>query len=171
MIFLEQIGYYLHGASVAVLVGVECFTLVETLTLLETRTKEGLLLGPNLFTSDDFPPRNHCWGLIYSTCEFLDKLYSFKGSRCDFLRSISGRVHISTRVNCRSSRGSSDFSAISLQNFTKLTGFNLDKCPNLSVKGHQNRTSLWLFFEHPRLLLTPTTTATQSDNLLQLVRF
>ncbi len=52
----------------------------------------------------------------------------------------------SSSRGCRSSPGSSDFSAISLQNFTKLTGFNLDRCPNLSVKGHQNRTSLWLFF-------------------------
>ncbi len=99
----------------------------------------------------------------------------------------------STR-GCRSSRGISDFSVISLQNFTKLTCFNLhsqkqsahwavdvfspsnwisteswlrwlytvgwaifsesvDRCPNFSVKGHQNRTSLWLFFQHPRLLL------------------
>ena len=58
----------------------------------------------------------------------------------------------STR-GCRSSRGINDFSAISLQNFTKLTHFNLDTCPNLSVKGHQNRTSLWLFFRAPMTTL------------------
>ena len=27
---------------------------------------------------------------------------------------------------------------------------NLDTCPKLSVKGHQNRTSLWLFFQAPK---------------------
>ncbi len=59
------------------------------------------------------------------------------------MQQLEGRS--STR-GCRSSRGSSDFSVISLQNLTKITGFNLDKCPNPSVKGHQNRTSLWLFF-------------------------
>ncbi len=37
-------------------------------------------------------------GVIYGTCEYLHKLCSFKGSRRDFLRGISGRVHISTRV-------------------------------------------------------------------------
>ncbi len=68
------------------------------LTLLETCTKEGPLLGLNFFISHDRPPRNTCWGLFYHTCEFLDKPCSFKGSRRDFLRSISGRVHISTRV-------------------------------------------------------------------------
>ncbi len=70
---------------------------------------------------------------------------------------IEGRS--STR-GCRSSRGIIDFSVISLRNFTKLTGFNLDRCPNLSVKGHQNRTSLWLFFPAPTTTPTPTTTAT-----------
>ncbi len=65
----------------------------------------------------------------------------------------------STRA-CRSSRGVLDFSAISLQNFTKLTGFNLDRCSNLSVKGHQNQTSLWLFFPAPTTTPTLTTTAT-----------
>ena len=68
------------------------------LTLLETCTKEGPLLGLNFFISHDRPPRNTCWGLFYNTCEFLDKLCIFKGTRRDFLRGISGRVHISTRV-------------------------------------------------------------------------
>ncbi len=77
---------------------VECFTLVETSTLLETCTKRGPLLGLNLFISHDRPPRNTCWGLFYSTCEFLDQLCISKGSRRDFLHSISGRVHILTRV-------------------------------------------------------------------------
>ena len=56
-------------------------------------------MGQNLFISHDRPPQNPCWGLIYRTCEFLGKLCSFKGTRRDFLRSISGRVNISTRVN------------------------------------------------------------------------
>ncbi len=76
----------------------ESFTLVEILTLFETCTKEGPLLGLNFFISHDRPPRNACWGLFYNTCDFLDKLCRFKGSRRDFLRSISGRVQISTRV-------------------------------------------------------------------------
>ncbi len=59
-------------------------------------------MGQNLFISNDRPPPNPCWGLIYRTCEFLGKLCSFKGTRRDFLLSISGRVNISlisTRVN------------------------------------------------------------------------
>ncbi len=78
-------------------------------------------------------------------------------SHCSAVYSLEGRS--STR-GCRSSRGVIDFSAISLQNFTKLTGFNLDRCPNLSVKGHQNGTSLWLFFQAPTTTPKPTTTAT-----------
>ncbi len=88
---------------------VECFTLVEILTLLEICVKRGPLLGLNLFISHDRPPRKTCWGLFYRTCEFLDKICSFKGTRRDFLRDISGRVHISTRVN----DSSETFSSIS----------------------------------------------------------
>ncbi len=77
---------------------IECFTLVEIWTLLETCIKRGALLGMNLFISHDQPPRNPCLGLLYSACEFLDKICSFKDSRHDFLRSISGRVHISSSV-------------------------------------------------------------------------
>ncbi len=78
---------------------IESFTLVEILTLLETCTKRGPLLGLNLFISHDRPVRITYWGLFCNTFEFLYKLNCLKGSRRYFLLFISGRLHVSNREN------------------------------------------------------------------------